>query len=164
MSIHQRLTRLGRPFTVAGVLAGLATALTLAGPAAAALPTKGTITTTLTSDIVVNARQAGPNLVITEEHLTGSVSGDFTGTSSVTQAGVVHADGSGEFQGRGTFTGTAAGCGSVNFDFNIRFTVSASGEITGTSTGIAGSPVTYHSTLTGSVFSPVFEETPTYKC
>jgi hypothetical protein len=144
----------------------VAVAATLAavGPAAAAPPTGGTTTITITSDIVVSSRQAGPNLVITEEQLTGSLSGALTGTSSVTQHGVLHPDGSGEFEGRGTFTGTVAGCGSVTFDFNIRFSASASGEITGTSTTIAGSPVTNHSTFTGSVFSPLFEETDSYKC
>jgi hypothetical protein len=147
------------------LLVAVVASLAVVGTAAAAPPTVGTTTSTVTSDVVVSARQAGPNLVITEEQLTGSLSGAVTGTSSFTQSGVLHADGSGEFQGRGTFTGTFAGCGSVvTLDFNIQFRVSASGEITGTTTGIAGSPINYHSTLTGSASSPVFEETTSYKC
>ncbi len=146
------------------LLVAVAASLALVGTTAAAPPTVGTTTITVTSDVVVSARQAGPNLVITEEQLTASLTGDFSGTNSLTQSGVLHADGSGEFQGRGTFTGTVAGCGAVTIDFNIQYSVSASGEITGASTGIAGSPVTYHSTFTGSASSPVFEETPSYKC
>jgi hypothetical protein len=148
----------------AALLAVLAATASVSASAETGPPTVGATTTTVTSDAVVSARQAGPNLIVTEEQLTALLSGAITGTSSVTQSGVLHADGSGEFQGRGTFTGTFAGCGSVTLDFNIQFRVSASGEITGATTGIAGSPVTYHSTFTGSVSSPVFQETTSYIC
>jgi hypothetical protein len=94
------------------------------------------------------------------------LTGALTGTSSLTTQGVIHADGSGEFHGTGTFTGTVAGCGStpVSLRFVIEFQVLPTGEISGRTVSIAGTQITLVSTLQGSVFSPVFAETDTYRC
>jgi hypothetical protein len=135
-----------------------------AASATAAPPTVGTFTTTLTSDVIVSARQAGPNLIITEDQAIGTVSGALTGSTSFTYHGVVRADGSGQFQGRGTFTGTITGCGSMTVDFNFRFTLSANGDVQGTFATIAGSPVTYHGSLTGTVASATYTNTIHYTC
>jgi hypothetical protein len=143
-----------------------ATALALVGVAAASPPLHGTTTITVTSDVVVSAREADGNTIVTEEQLTGSLTGALTGTSSLTTQGVIHADGSGEFHGTGTFTGTVAGCGStpVSLRFVIEFQVSPTGEISGRTANIAGTQIKLVSTLQGSVFSPVFAETDTYHC
>jgi hypothetical protein len=150
------------------LLVAVAAALALVGTTAAAPPLVGTSIVTVTSDVVVSARQAGPNLVILEEDSTNVQTdvdtGDVVGTSSLTLSGVVHADGSAEFHGRGTHTGTLAGCGQVTFDFNTWFRVDASGAFAGGSTAIAGSPVTLSAKYGGSVFDPSFEETAMYKC
>jgi hypothetical protein len=150
------------------LLVAVAVGLAFVGTTAAAPPLVGTSIVTVTSDVVVSARQAGPNLVILEEDSTNvatdPLTGEVVGSSSVTLSGVVHADGSGEFHGRGTHTGMLAGCGQVTFEFNTWFRVDASGEFAGGSTAIAGSPVTLSAKYGGSVFDPNFMETATYKC
>jgi hypothetical protein len=150
------------------LLVSVAAGLAFVGTTAAAPPLVGTSIVTVTSDVVVSARQAGPNLVILEEDQTNmqtdADTGDVVGTSSVTLSGVVHADGSAEFHGRGTHTGMLDGCGQVTFDFDTWFRVDASGEFAGGSTAIAGSPVTLSAKYGGSVFDPNFVEAFTYKC
>jgi hypothetical protein len=127
-------------------------------------PLEGTHTVTITDDVFLSTRVAGTNL-FTEEVLTLSLVGDATGTSTYTVHGVVHADGSAEYQGTGTFTGTLAGCGAVTYDFQSRFRISASGAVTGTSVTIGVSPVTYQDTYEGSVLSPIYTGVLTkYKC
>ena len=150
--------------TFRSMLVAVTAMLAFVASATAAAPIDGTFTTTITSDVVVSARPAGPNLIITEDQATGSVSGAFTGTNSFTYSGVVRADGSGEFHGSGTFTGTVTGCGSVTLDFNFHFSISANGDVRGTSETIAGSPVTYQGTLTGSVSSGIYTNTISYIC
>ena len=76
---------------------------------------------------------------------------------------MVHADGSAEFNERGTHTGTLPGCGQVTFDFDTWFRVDPSGQFAGGSASIAGSPVTLNAQYGGSVFDPNFMETATYK-
>jgi hypothetical protein len=134
------------------------------GAASAGPPLTGTTTSTVTSDVIVRAHVADGNVISDEEVLTGSLSGTFTGTSTFTIHGPLHADGSGQFEGSGTFTGTVAGCGSVTIDFHIQFRVTADGDVVGSTGSIGTSPVRYHSTLVGSVFSPAFTETSRYHC
>ena len=150
------------------LLVAVAVALALVGTTAAAPPLVATSIVTGTSDVVVSARQSGPNLIILEDDQTNvqtdPVTGEVVGTSSLTLRGVVHADGSAEFNGRGTHTGTLAGCGQVTFEFDTWFRVDASGHFAGGSAAIAGSPVTLNAQYGGSVFDPSFEETFTCKC
>ena len=134
-----------------------------AGSAWGAPPLEGTTTSTITSDDFLDVRVADGNL-FTEELLTAELVGTFTGTSSFTIHGVVHADGSAEYQGTGTFTGTIVGCRSVTLDFQTRFRASASGDVAGTSGSIGNSPVRYHNSYVGSILSPSFTETSTYRC
>jgi len=159
---HGKVARHGLRALLTGSVA--AAALLGVGSAHAAPPTQGTTTATLTSDVVVSARPAGKSLLITEEQATSVLNGAFTGSSAFTIGGVLHADGSGMFQGRGTFTGVVAGCGPVTLGFVLEFRVSTAGAITGRAGSIAGSPVTYQSTLEGSLFSPTFVEQSTYRC
>jgi hypothetical protein len=150
------------------LLVAVAVGLAFVGTTAAAPPLVATSIVTGTSDVVVSARQSGPNLIIIEEDSTNVATdpdtGDVVGTSSLTLRGVVHADGSAEFNGRGTHTGTLPGCGQVTFDFDTWFRVDASGQFAGGSAAIAGSPVTLNAQYGGSVFDPNFMETFTYKC
>jgi hypothetical protein len=139
-------------------------AFAFSGAASAAPPLTGTTTNTLTSDVIIRTHLAGGNLIVDEEVFTASLSGTFTGISTFTIHGPVHADGSGQFQGTGTFTGTISGCGSVTIDFQVQFRIKANGDIVGTSGSIGPSPVTYHSTFVGSLFSPTFTETSSYHC
>ena len=126
-------------------------------------PLEGTHTATITSDVTVVVREAGGNL-FTEEVFTGSFAGDLTGTSTWTMHGVLHADGSAEYQGTGTFTGTLAGCGAVTYDFQTQFRSTPSGDVTGTTVTIGISPVTYRDTYAGSVFSPIYASVTQYRC
>jgi hypothetical protein len=150
----------GYPFWVAGALIACA----FSGAALAAPPLSGTTTDTVTSDVIIRTHLAGGNVIVDEEVITASLSGTFTGTSTATIHGPMHADGTGQFQGSGTFTGTVSGCGSVTFDFHVQFRIEANGDFVGTSGSIGPSPVKYHSTFEGSVFSPVFTETSSYHC
>jgi hypothetical protein len=150
----------GYHFWVAAALIACA----FSGAASAAPPLTGTTTTTVTSDVIIRTHLAGGNVIFDEEVLTASLSGAFTGISTATIHGAVHADGTGQFQGSGTFTGTVSGCGSVTFDFHLQFRIEANGDIVGTSGSIGTSPVQYHGTFEGSVFSPVFTETDSYHC
>ena len=126
-------------------------------------PLEGTHTATITSDVIVSVRVAGGN-IFTEEVFTATFVGDRTGTSTWTMHGVVHADGSAEYVGTGTTTGTFAGCGAVTFDFQTQFRASASGDVTGTSRSIGVSPVTYQDTYEGSVLSPIYAVITKYQC
>jgi len=150
------------------LLVAVAVSLAFVGTTAAAPPLVATSVVTGTSDVVVSARQSGPNLIIIEDDQTNvatdPVTGEVVGTSSLTLRGVVHADGSAEFNGRGTHTGTLPGCGQVTFDFDTWFRVDPSGHFAGGSAAIAGSPVTLNAQYGGSVFDPNFLETATYKC
>ena len=150
------------------LLVAVAVSLAFVGTTAAAPPLVATSVVTGTSDVVVSARQSGPNLIIIEDDQTNvatdPVTGEVVGTSSLTLRGVVHADGSAEFNGRGTHTGTLPGCGQVTFDFDTWFRVDASGQFAGGSAAIAGSPVTLNAQYGGSEFDPTFMETFTYKC
>jgi hypothetical protein len=146
------------------LVAATVTTLAFGGAASAAPALTGTTASTVTSDVIVRAHLADGNVISDEEVLTGSLSGTFTGTSTFTIHGALHADGSGQFEGSGTFTGTVAGCGSVTIDFHIQFRITANGDIVGSTGSIGSSPVTYRSTLVGSVFSPTFTETSRYHC
>jgi hypothetical protein len=150
------------------LLVAVAVGLVFVGTTAAAPPLVTTSIVTGTSDVLVSARQAGPNLIIIEEDSTNVQAdpdtGEVVGTSSLTLSGVVHADGSAEFNGRGTHTGTLPGCGQVTFEFDTWFRVDASGQFAGGSAAIAGSPGTLNAQYGGSVFDPNFLETATYKC
>ena len=150
--------------TPMALVAATAAALAVAGSALGAPPLEGTHTATITSDVIVSARVADGNL-FTEELATATFVGDLTGTSTWTQHGVIHADGSAEYVGMGTFTGTLAGCGAVTYDFQTQFRATASGEVTGTTRSIGVSPVTYFDRYAGSVLSPIYTDIATqYRC
>ena len=138
-------------------------ALVFAGTAAAAAPLHGTSSLAVTSNVVVAARAAGPNLLV-EAVITLSLTGAFTGTSTVNYAGLQHADGSGVFQGTGTFTGTVAGCGTVTTSFSVVFSVSPVGDLVSRSGSLGSNTVVYQGSGSGSLLAPSFTEEFTYRC
>jgi hypothetical protein len=66
------------------------------------------------------------------------LTGPFVGTSTSPYRLILHADGSFEFEGTSTFTGTVAGCGTGTVLFNL----TGQGELVG------GNPVLSKSSLT----------------
>jgi hypothetical protein len=136
MSIRTNIPRL---FLVALVVlaAGAAATAALASPPVTA---SGTFTTTAT--VVGGVRPAGPNTIL---ELSGPVeyTGTLSGTSSVEGTLIVHRDGSANFHGVETFSGTINGrSGTVTFRLvggndaagAVRLTavvLSATGELAG---------------------------------
>ena len=147
-------------FTLAVVVSA---ALVLAGTTAAAAPLKGTSSVVATSNVVLDTRAAGPNLWV-EAVITLSLTGVFTGTSTVNYAGLQHADGSGVFQGTGTFTGTVAGCGTVTTSFSVVFSVSPAGDLVSRSGSLGSNTVVYQGSGSGSLLAPSLTEEFTYRC
>jgi hypothetical protein len=147
-------------FTLAAVVCA---AVVFAGTAAAATPLHGRSSIVVTSNVVVGTRAAGPNLLVAAV-ITLSLTGAFTGTSTVNYAGLQHADGSGVFHGTGTFTGTVAGCGSVTMPFSVVFSVSPAGDLVSRSGSLGRSPVVYQGSGSGSLLAPSLTEDFTYHC
>jgi hypothetical protein len=147
------------------LVAATLTACALGVSASAAPWLTGTTTATTTTDVVLHSHIAEGNL-ITDEALTASLRGTFTGKSRFTIHVVTHADGSRQFHGSGRFTGAVAGCGKVTLTFQTRARIAVNGEIVGTSGSIGTSPVTYHNTFVGTVPSVTSSvtETNTYRC
>jgi hypothetical protein len=143
------------------LVASTLTACAFGVSASAAPSLKGTTTAIVTTDVVLHSHMANGNR-ITDEALTASLSGTFTGKSKFTLHVVTHADGSKQVQGSGRFTGSVAGCGKVTLRFQTRFRVAVNGKMVGTSGSIGTSPVTYHNTFVG--ISPSVTETNTYRC
>lgn len=147
-------------FTLAAVVSA---ALGFAGTADAAAPLHGTSSLVVTSNVVVGTRAAGPNVLV-EAVLTLSLTGAFTGISTVNYSGIQHADGSAVFHGTGTFTGTVAACGTVTAPFRVVFSVSPVGDLVSRSGSIGNSSVVYHGSGSGSLLAPSFAEEFSYRC
>ena len=110
-----------RKLTLGVPVLGAALALVVfAAPAAGQgppMPASGTRTTTI---ICTTRLTAGPNTFSDCERKFVWVSGTFVGTSVSDFALVVHADGSLEFHGTGTFDGTVARCGTGTVVYSLR--------------------------------------------
>ena len=117
---------------------------------------EGTHTATIASDVIVSyERRAG---TLSPRSWSRDVVGDLAGTSAWTKHGVLHADGSAEYLGTGTFTGTLAGTGAVTYDFQTQFRATASGEVPATRVASESLPFTDFDGYAGWVLSPIYTD------
>ncbi len=138
-----RFTRMS--LCTAATAAGLA-ALVVASPAAARVSTTVAGTAVPTSASFA-ARVAGDNVLI-DATGTHAWAGSFVGTSTITTHFVEHADGTLDFQGFITFTGSTP-CGTGTVTFNAAGQGAFPGPISGHMTAIdqAGDSVSLHANL-----------------
>jgi len=154
-----------RSFVIAAVVAALASPFLLTTSAVASAPLFGTGTSTLTSSVVLSAREADGNILI-EQQNTRLDDGAFTGTVAEHLWLVVHPDGLITLHAEAVLSGTYPACSSEPVTQSIRLAgqIFPSGELRANFATVGGAAVVVHGTVEGSAASDTSNFEISYHC